>query len=178
MHRGWTPALHPVGGPPPGRFRGEAPLFQVDFRNDRVNEDMNIRPFQEKDRLPVIDLWKEAGLVVPQNDPGKDIDRKMKVDPDLFLVGEIDGELVATVMGGYEGHRGWINYLAVKPCHHRKGYGRLLMESVERLLKRKGCPKINLQVRATNSGVIEFYSAMGYGNDNVVGLGKRLMHDS
>jgi ribosomal protein S18 acetylase RimI-like enzyme len=125
----------------------------------------------------VIALWEEAGLAVPQNDPGKDIDRKMEVDPDLFLVGESDGEVVATVMAGYEGHRGWINYLAVRPSHQRNGYGRLLMETAESLLGKKGCPKINLQVRNINADVIEFYSAIGYGDDQVIGMGKRLVHD-
>lgn len=139
---------------------------------------MDIRAFEEKYKGEVIELWRECNLVVPQNDPAKDIERKLKVDPDLFLVGLIDEEVVATVMGGYEGHRGWINYLAVKPSQQRKGNGQAIMQAVEFLLKKKGCPKINLQVRATNEAVIEFYSAIGYGNDNVVGLGKRLEYDS
>ncbi|QIB66094.1 GNAT family acetyltransferase [Kineobactrum salinum] len=138
---------------------------------------MNIRPYQDADRLAVIALWEDTGLAVPQNDPGKDIDRKMEVDPDLFLVGESDGEVVATVMAGYEGHRGWINYLAVRSSHQRNGYGRLLMEAAEHLLGKKGCPKINLQVRNTNTEAIKFYSAIGYGDDEVIGLGKRLVHD-
>lgn len=98
-----------------------------------VSENMNIRPYQDSDRLAVIALWEDTGLAVPQNDPGKDIDRKMEVDPDLFLVGECEGEIVATVMAGYEGHRGWINYLAVKPSHQRNGYGRTLMREAEHL---------------------------------------------
>ena len=81
-------------------------------------------------------------------------------------------------MGGYEGHRGWINYLAVKPSEQRKGYGQSIMQEVEMRIKDKGCPKINLQVRTTNEAVIAFYAAIGYGNENVVGLGKRLEHDS
>ncbi len=139
---------------------------------------MNIRPYREADRNVVINLWEETGLAVPQNNPGSDIDRKMKVDPELFLVGERDGELVATIMAGYEGHRGWINYLAVKPGHQRKGYGRLLMAAAEDLLRQRGCPKINLQARETNTGIIEFYSAIGYGDDKVIGLGKRLVYDT
>ncbi|WP_258861154.1 GNAT family N-acetyltransferase [Marinomonas foliarum] len=86
--------------------------------------------------------------------------------------------MVATVMGGYEGHRGWINYLAVSPDHQRKGYGQAIMKEVELSITAKGCPKINLQVRNTNQTVIEFYKAIGYGNDDVVGLGKRFEHDS
>lgn len=139
---------------------------------------MDIRAFDEKYKDEVIELWRECNLVVPQNDPAKDIDRKLKIDPDLFLVGFIDETVVATVMGGYEGHRGWINYLAVKPSQQRKGYGQAIMQAVESLIKQKDCPKINLQVRATNEAVIKFYSAIGYANDNVVGLGKRLEYDS
>jgi len=139
---------------------------------------MDIRAFEEKYKDEVIELWRECNLVVPQNDPAKDIERKLKIDPDLFLVGFIDNKVVATVMGGYEGHRGWINYLAVKPSQQRKGYGQAIMHAVESRIKQKGCPKINLQVRATNEAVIKFYSTIGYGNDNVVGLGKRLEYDS
>lgn len=138
---------------------------------------MHIRPFKEQDRADVIKLWEQTGLAVPQNNPGKDIDRKLKVDPELFLVGEIDDELIATVMAGYEGHRGWINYLAVKPRHQKNGYGRLLMETAEKLLHERNCPKINLQIRRSNTDVINFYSAIGYYDDNVIGLGKRLIQD-
>ena len=139
---------------------------------------MKIRPFDIGDQAAVIGLWHACQLVVPWNDPAKDIARKLKVDADLFLVGEIDGEIIATVMGGYEGHRGWINYLAVKPSEQRKGYGQSIMRAVETLLRRKGCPKINLQVRAGNAAVIAFYAAIGYSRDDVVGLGKRLEYDS
>jgi ribosomal protein S18 acetylase RimI-like enzyme len=140
---------------------------------------MKIRAYEEADRALIIALWHECGLVSPQNDPDKDIDRKLKVDADLFLVGietdEVGSDIViASVMGGYEGHRGWINYLAVSPNHQRKGYGQAIMKAVESRIQAKGCPKINLQVRNTNQAVIEFYAALGYGDDNVVGLGKRL----
>ena len=81
------------------------------------------------------------------------------------------------VMGGYEGHRGWINYLAVKPSQQRKGYGQAIMQAVEDLLRQKGCPKINLQVRSSNSAVVQFYSALGYDDNHVIGLGKRLEQD-
>lgn len=138
---------------------------------------MNIRTYQENDIKEVISLWHECGLVAPQNNPSKDIERKLLVDPDLFLVGISDDKVIATVMGGYEGHRGWINYLAVSPEHQRKGHGQTIMKAVEGLIKSKGCPKINLQVRNTNRSIIAFYKAIGYGDDNVVGLGKRLESD-
>jgi len=139
---------------------------------------MEIKAFEDRYKDDVVKLWRECGLVAPQNDPVKDIERKLKVDPELFLIGVVDDVIVSTVMGGYEGHRGWINYLAVKPSQQRKGYGQAIMQAVEALLSQKGCPKINLQVRSTNKSVIEFYSAIGYGDDNVVGLGKRLENDS
>lgn len=138
---------------------------------------MDIRPFEERDREPVIALWRECRLVASQNDPGRDIDRKLEVDRELFLVGEADGQIVASVMGGYEGHRGWINYLAVKPWAQRNGYGRSMMHAVENLIAAKGCPKINLQVREGNAEAIGFYLALGYGDDRVIGFGKRLEHD-
>lgn len=139
---------------------------------------MEITPFEEKYKEEVIRLWKACGLVVPQNDPARDIERKRKVDPELFLLGLIEGRVIATVMGGYDGHRGWINYLAVEPTEQRKGYGQAIMRAVEKLLEQKGCPKINLQVRTTNQSVIKFYSAIGYEVGDVIGLGKRLGDDS
>lgn len=138
---------------------------------------MMIRPYQTTDLHSVVALWKLCGLVVPQNDPARDIQRKLKVNPELFLVGEIDGKIVASVMAGYEGHRGWINYLAVHPEFQGMGFGRKIMEHAETLLHDLGCPKVNLQVRLTNEKVISFYHQLGYRSDHVVGLGKRLEED-
>jgi len=138
---------------------------------------MNIREYHERDQADVIALWTVCGLVAPQNDPVKDIQRKLQVGRELFLVGEKEDGIVATVMGGYEGHRGWVNYLAVDPSERRNGYGNEMMRAVEARILAMGCPKINLQVRRTNKAVIAFYRAIGYGEDEVVGLGKRLEHD-
>lgn len=137
-------------------------------------QDIKIRPFRVEDEEDVIDLWHRCGLVVPHNDPATDIALKMAFQPDLFLVGEKEGRVVATVMAGYEGHRGWINYLAVSPDCQERGLGRLIMEEAEKALRQRGCPKINLQVRATNKKVIAFYEALGFSDDNVLSLGKRL----
>ncbi len=92
---------------------------------------MKIREYNEKDENEVVSLWKACGLVAPQNDPFKDIQRKLQADRDLFLVGYNENGIMATVMGGYEGHRGWINYLAVKPFAQRKGYGQLIMQAIQ-----------------------------------------------
>ena len=138
---------------------------------------MLIRPYNVSDESAVIDLWHRCGLVRPWNDPKKDIARKTLVRPDLFLVGLIDEQLVATAMAGYEGHRGWINYLAVSPDYRREGLASEIMRRAEELLREAGCPKINLQVRSTNAEVIEFYRRIGYAVDDVVSLGKRLVQD-
>jgi ribosomal protein S18 acetylase RimI-like enzyme len=138
---------------------------------------MEIRPYQESDELSVVQLWTDCGLVVPWNNPHRDIHRKLKVQSEMFLVGCIDGKIVATVMAGYEGHRGWINYLAVHPDRQCSGLGKRIMEEAEMILRKSGCPKINLQVRSTNVNVIEFYKKIGYKIDDVVSLGKRLVPD-
>ena len=136
--------------------------------------EFNIRAFQKDDEQEVIQLWKRCGLVVPHNDPKADIARKQKVQPEMFLVGVRAGRIVATVMAGYEGHRGWINYLAVEPEYRCKGLARRMMKTVEGMLWKMGCPKINLQVRETNTGVVEFYKRIGFKDDHVVSLGKKL----
>ncbi len=118
---------------------------------------MNIRPYSEEDLPDVLRVWQECGLVASQNDPAEDIRRKLRVNPEWFLVGEIDGEIAATCMAGYEGHRGWINYLGVRPGFQRAGLATLILVEAERLLRAAGCPKINLQVRSTNPTAIEFY---------------------
>lgn len=138
---------------------------------------VHIRPFHPDDEPAVISLWRRCDLVRPWNDPSKDIKRKLRVRPDLFLVGVINEEIVASVMAGYDGHRGWLNYLAVAPEHQRLGYGRAIVEHAERMLREEGCTKINLQVRTSNQAVIDFYKKVGYSMDDVVSMGKRLEHD-
>jgi ribosomal protein S18 acetylase RimI-like enzyme len=125
----------------------------------------------------VIDLWRRCNLTRPQNNPKKDIERKLQANPEQFLVGLIDGKVVATVMYGYDGHRCWVNYLGVDPELQKKGLGRLMMDAVEKKVRPLGCPKINLQVRSGNSNALKFYEAIGYKIDEVVSMGKRLVED-
>jgi ribosomal protein S18 acetylase RimI-like enzyme len=138
---------------------------------------LDIRPFQQMDEDSVIELWKVCGLIVPWNNPQRDIQRKLLVQPELFLVGCFENHIVASAMAGYEGHRGWINYLAVDPNYQRSGFATQIMDRAETLLAAAGCPKICLQVRSENTAVIEFYRKYGYEIDDVVGLGKRLESD-
>ena len=138
---------------------------------------MRIRAFQPADEAAVVALWQECGLTRPWNDPHKDIARKLTEQPELFLVGALGDEIVASAMIGFDGHRGWVYYLAVAERHRKRAYGRALMHEAERLLIERGCPKINLQVRSSNPGVIEFYRKLGYSQDQTVSLGKRLIPD-
>ncbi|MDP7045504.1 MAG: GNAT family acetyltransferase [SAR324 cluster bacterium] len=136
-----------------------------------------IRPFQTEDEASVVSLWQLCELTVPWNNPYKDIARKLKVQPELFLVGMLDSLLIATVMGGYDGHRGWINYLAVHPDFQGQGYAQQVMENVESELRKRGCPKINLQIRSGNARVMAFYQKLGFTDDKALSMGKRLEED-
>ncbi|MEY2335427.1 GNAT family acetyltransferase [Acidithiobacillus ferrianus] len=138
---------------------------------------MKIRAFQSNDEEAVVALWQACGLTRPWNDPRADIARKLTEQPELFLVGTVGAELVATAMVGFDGHRGWVYYLAVSPKHRKQSFGRALMQQAEHLLMERGCPKVNLAVRSSNSEVIEFYRQLGYVQDEVVSMGKRLIHD-
>ena len=138
---------------------------------------MQIRPFQPDDEEAVVQLWTDCGLVVPWNNPRRDIARKLSIQADMFLVAVSKGQLVGSVMVGYSGHRGWINYLAVHPDHRRTGIGRFMMDEAEERLRSLGCPKINLQVRTSNSQAIEFYRRIGFKEDDVLSFGKRLEPD-
>lgn len=137
--------------------------------------DLQITPLSSVDIPAVVALWHRCGLVRTGNDPQRDIALKLAYQPELFLVGRIAGQPVATAMAGYEGHRGWINYLAVDPDYQRQGLGAQIMREAERLLRAMGCPKINLQVRKNNLDVVIFYEQIGFTEDAVVGFGKRLL---
>ena len=137
----------------------------------------HIRAYQHSDKPHVIELWRQVGLSAPQNNAERDIERKLRVNPELFLVTVAADSVIGTIMGGYEGHRGWVNYLAVNPSHQRQGVARAMMAEVQNKLSSMGCAKINLQVRRNNDDAIKFYQVLGYLDDNVVGLGKRLEED-
>ena len=139
--------------------------------------DMKIRAFHASDEAAVIALWEEAGLTRPWNDPSADIARKLTEQPELFLVSEVAGRLVGTAMVGFDGHRGWVYYLAVAPACRKQSIGRALMGEAERLLAERGCPKLNLLVRSSNTDVVAFYARLGYVQDDVISLGKRLIND-
>lgn len=141
------------------------------------NQRMEIRAYVATDEAAVVALWQACGLTRAWNDPLRDIQRKLTVQPELFLVGRLNQQIVASVMAGFDGHRGWLNYLAVAPAFQRQGHGRDLVAEAERRLLALGCPKLNLQIRTSNADVIAFYQRLGYRLDEAVCLGKRLIVD-
>ena len=140
-----------------------------------------IRAFSQADSEAVVALWQACGLVRAWNDPHKDIARKLSEQPELFLVAcsgsDGSGELVGSAMVGFDGHRGWVYYLAVAPVMRRRSLGRALMARAEQLLIERGCPKLMLMVRSSNAAVIDFYRDLGYGEEQVTVMGKRLIPD-
>ena len=138
---------------------------------------INIRNTSIDDIEKVIALWGECGLTVPWNDPKKDFLRKFEHSSQCFLVAEVEGNVIASAMYAYDGHRGNVNYLAVLPQFQKRGVGQRLMAYIEDKLTKMGCPKINLLIRDTNVDVLKFYDSLGYKTDSVVCVGKRLIAD-
>lgn len=138
---------------------------------------LRVRAFADEDESAVVDLWRRAGVTRPWNDPAKDVARKRGVQRELFLVATEDDVIVGAVMAGYDGHRGWVNYLAVEPSRQRRGIGRALVAAAEAGLVALGCPKLGVQVRADNRDAVAFYERLGFAADAVVSLGKRLERD-
>jgi ribosomal protein S18 acetylase RimI-like enzyme len=136
---------------------------------------LEIRPYRDADEQAVAALWRQVFPGAPSwNHPESDIRRKLQVQPELFLVAVLSGAVVGTAMAGFDGHRGWVYYLAVSPEHRRQGIGRKLMRRVEHDLVGIGCHKLNLQVRASNAQVVSFYKSLGYDVEDRVSMGKRL----
>lgn len=149
----------------------------------RSGEIWAVRPFDRADTESVVALWTEAGLTRPWNDPRLDIERKLTVQPELFLVVEDEerstsARIIGTVMAGYDGHRGWLYYLATARSHRHRGIARSLVREAERLLLDMGCPKVQLMVREGNEGALGFYDDLGYERFSVSNTGRRLIVDA
>ena len=136
-----------------------------------------IRQFVPNDTNRVIFIWEQCDLVRNWNNPNFDIQRKLNFQKELFFVGLLNDEIIATAMFGYDGHRGWLNYFAVLPNFQKRGFGKQLMTFGEMALIEKGCPKLNLQIRNDNTKAINFYRKVGYKEDAAVSFGKRLIED-
>jgi ribosomal protein S18 acetylase RimI-like enzyme len=138
---------------------------------------LDIRPLVDADVASVVALWAACGLTRPWNDPLRDIERARATWPDLLLVAVDGDDLVGTVMAGYDGHRGWLYYLASAPDRRGEGIGRALVEEAERRLVALGCPKVMLMVRESNTGARAFYDTLDYAWETSALAGKRLIAD-
>ncbi|WP_133647689.1 GNAT family acetyltransferase [Paraburkholderia flava] len=140
---------------------------------------VSIRYFDARDTEAVIALWQQVfpeyrNPDKPHRDPRLSIANKLATQPELFFVAEQEGRVIGTVMGGYDGHRGWLYSLAVDPAQRRLGIGTQLVAHVEAALTARGCPKLNLQVLSSRADVRAFYESIGYRADEVISFGKRL----
>jgi ribosomal protein S18 acetylase RimI-like enzyme len=136
---------------------------------------MLVRQFQDSDEQAVIDLWREVfNSEEPHNDPAVTIRQKLAFERELFLVADVNGTVVGTAMGGYDGHRGWIYSVAVSPRYRRQGIASALIRRLEADLVKVGCLKVNLQVRIGNSQAISLYQELGFCVEDLISMGKRL----
>jgi hypothetical protein len=134
-----------------------------------------IRSYSHADQESVIKLWKTVFPDAPaHNDPDANIRSKLDIQPELFFLAKSDGQIIGTAMSGFDGHRGWVYYVAVHPEYRRRGIGTALMKRVEESLSEIGCPKLNLQIRADNAEVQSFYESLGYRVEDRISMGKRL----
>lgn len=137
---------------------------------------VTIRRYKPDDEAAVVAIWMASfGYTAPHNDPHLSIARKVAFQSELFFVAVIDEMVVGTVMGGYDGHRGWIYSLAVADGMRGEGIGTSLVKHVENELRELGCVKVNLQALEENEVVVAFYERLGFGIERRINLGKTLL---
>lgn len=150
--------------------RPNAPLPNSRARASGVQ----IRRYAPSDFREVRRLWRQGRLHASRSDRREALQRSLDRDPDLFLVAEERGELIGTILGRFDGRRGWLNRLAVDPRARSRGVGSALIREVERRLRQKGCDKVNLHVTRTNRAVCAFYEALGYRSYDLIFMEKWL----
>ena len=134
---------------------------------------MDITDITDDDVEAVVALWERCGLTRPWNDPRADIALARRTATSTVLIGRRSDAVVAAAMLGFDGHRGWIYYLAVEPALQRAGLGRAMMAAAEAWAQARGAPKLQLMVRGANAAAVGFYAALGYRREDVVVIGKR-----
>ena len=135
---------------------------------------MQVAELIETDTDLVVALWQRCDLTRPWNDPIADIAHSRRATDSIVLIGREAGSIIASVMVGFDGHRGWVYYLAVDLASRRRGCGRAMMAAAETWLRERGVPKLQLMVRDDNIEALGFYASLGLEPQSVVTLGKRL----
>jgi ribosomal protein S18 acetylase RimI-like enzyme len=140
-----------------------------------ILEMVKIRKFRQTDKDSVITIWKDVfNPQKPHNDPELVINMKTKHNDGLFFIAEENKQLIGTIMGGFDGHRGWLYSLAVSPKYRRKGVGTLLVNKVLNELINLGCIKVNLQIYSDNRSTVEFYKKIGFLIEDRISMGKKI----
>lgn len=124
--------------------------------------------------MSIVALWEKTGLTRPWNDPTQDIQRALSAKSSTIFIAKNDHKIIGTAMAGYEGHRGWIYYLAVDPDYQKQGLGKKLYNTAEQWLKNQGAPKIQILIRADNQKVISFYEGLGFEKSSSLLMGKKI----
>ena len=132
------------------------------MNSNPANHALTIEAIEDGDVTEVIALWQRCGSLRAWNDPARDIALARKETNATVLLGRNDGVLVASVLVGHDGHRGWVYYVTVDPDHRFKGYGRVIMTAAEEWLRARGIEKLQLMVRGDNAKVHAFYEQLGY----------------
>jgi len=131
-----------------------------------------VRAFRDADEPAVTALWSGVfGEGAARNAPARVIEQKRHVQPELFLVAELSGDLVGTALAGDDGHRGWLHLVAVSPEHRKLGIGQRLVRDAAQRLRERGVSKLNLQIRGENAGVVAFYKSLGFRVEDRVSMG-------
>jgi ribosomal protein S18 acetylase RimI-like enzyme len=123
---------------------------------------LGISAIEDRDIPEVIVLWQRCGSTRPWNNPEADIALARKGANATILLGRDNRVLVASVLVGQDGHRGWVYYVTVDPDHRFKGFGRMIMSAAEDWLRARGIEKMQLMVRGDNTQVHAFYQSIGY----------------
>jgi ribosomal protein S18 acetylase RimI-like enzyme len=138
-----------------------------------MNRRATIRVYSEPDFAAVAELWTALfPATAPYHSPGESVRRMVASAPELFFVAELEGTVVGTVLAGWDGHRGWIYSLGVRPDLQRSGIGSALLEHAFGALRARGCPKVNLQILASNRAVVGFYERHGWKVEDRVSMGR------
>ena len=135
---------------------------------------VELRCFRMEDTEGLLALWRECGIAVREDRPRLTIQKKMNHSPEAFWVACVEGRVVASLMAGYDGVRGWLYRLAVLPDFRSRGVGRALVDKAESWLRELGCPKVKLQVEPGDEGPIEFYRRLGYERRDLVDMSRLL----
>ena len=139
-----------------------APAFLSTFSLRASIDIMIIEKFSMKFYEEVIKIWRKAGISVGSTDTKEELQRMLQRNPNLFLIGTVDKKVISVVMGGFDGRRGYVHHLAVDPNHQRKGFGKIMMEELNKEFQRMGIHKVHLFVERSNKGVVSFYRKIGW----------------